>query len=109
MKDIDEEHFKRSISDKVKELRKTSQEALAANAKISEDTISRIERGTSIINSLTLIKLCNALNVTPNDILEDFIDVNPVNNELNKGILKLSDEEKESLLTITNLYNRNKK
>lgn len=108
MKNINEEDFKQAIARKIKELRNTSQETLAENANLSEDTISKTEREVSIISSLTLVKLCNALNVTPNDILEEFLDVKPINNELNKEILTLNDEEKEFLLQTIRFIKRNK-
>lgn len=108
MKNINEEYFKKSIASKIKALRNTSQETLAENANLSDDTISKTERGISIISSLTLVKLCNALNVTPNDILEEFLDIKPINNKLNTEILTLNDQEKEFLLHTIEFIKKNK-
>lgn len=102
MKSIDEEVFKKNIANKIKEFRKISQEALAEKAELSEDTISKIEREMSIINTLTLVKLCNSLKVTPNDILGDFLEISPKDGELFEKIATLSEDEKEFLVYIIN-------
>ena len=73
MQNIDENELKKSIANHIRKYRKESQETLAKKAHISPDTLSLIERKVNLISTLTLVKLCNALNVTPNDILEDFI------------------------------------
>lgn len=109
MKKIDEECFKKAVARKVKELRNTSQEVLAETADISEDTVSKLEREISLISSLTLVKLCNALNVTPNDILGEFLDIYKVSVKLNEEISILSSEEKEFLLYVINFMKKNKK
>lgn len=73
MLNIDENEFKNNIAQKIKSYRKDTQEKTAEKALISVDTLSSIERGLNVPSSLNLVNLCNALNVTPNDILEDFI------------------------------------
>lgn len=73
MQIIDEVKFKNSVGDYIKMYRKETQEDLAENANISPDTLSSIERGKNVASSLTLVKICNALNTTPNHILKDFI------------------------------------
>lgn len=73
MLNIDENEFKRNIAQKIKSYRTESQEKTAEQAFISVDTLSSIEREISIPSSLNLVNVCNALNVTPNDVLEDFI------------------------------------
>lgn len=112
MNNIEERRFKEIIARRIKEIRKSlniSQENLAEKANISEDTVSKIEREGSIINSITLVKLCNALNVTPNDILEEFIDIKPIGSQLNKKFLTLSDEEKKYFLGFIDFINSIKK
>lgn len=102
MNNINEESFKKAISEKIKHYRKKSQEDIAEESNLSIDTISSIERGKSIISSLSLVKVCNALSVTPNDILSDFIknDEPEINRKLKQEIDVLSDEEKEFLMNI---------
>lgn len=73
MLNIDENEFKRNIAQKIKFYRKESQEKTAEHASISVHTVSSIEREISVPSSLNLVNVCNALNITPNDVLEDFI------------------------------------
>ncbi len=76
-KNKEEEKLLINISTNLRSTRnaiKMSQEELAELADISVDTISNIERGKFLPSLLTLIKLCNALNVTPNDILRDTLN-----------------------------------
>lgn len=47
-----------------------SQEQLAEESKLSLRTVQRIEKGESIPRGDTLVKLSQALNVTPDDLLE---------------------------------------
>lgn len=109
MKNIDEEYFKKIIATKIKNLRSTSQEVLAEQADISEDTVSKLEREMTVISSLTLVKLCNALKVTPNEILGEFLDVDKINQKLYDEVSELSTEEKEFLLDIIYFIKKIKK
>ncbi len=109
---IEEGDLKKHIAKNIKQIRKSlnfSQEALAEKASISDDTISKIEREITVINSLTLIKICNALNVTPNDILKEFININSVKNELYKKINTLSIKEINYLLDFLDIIDSIKK
>lgn len=73
-KDIkNDDKFLMNISRKLKAARKVSQEELAELADISVDTISNIERGRFMPSLKTFVKLCNALELSPNEILEDYI------------------------------------
>lgn len=109
MLNIDENEFKRNIAQKIKSYRKDTQEKTAEKALISVDTLSSIERGLNVPSSLNLVNLCNALNVTPNDILEDFIlDKDKLLTEKIKlEFNKLSTEDKSFILyTIEHLKKR---
>lgn len=62
-----------NLANKIKDLRDRkgfSQEQLAEESKLSLRTIQRIEKGESIPRGDTLIKLTQALGVTPDDLLE---------------------------------------
>ena len=62
-----------NLAIKIKELRNRkgySQEQLAEESKLSLRTVQRIEKGESIPRGDTLIKLTQALGVTPDDLLE---------------------------------------
>ena len=48
-----------------------TQEQLAEKAEISASFLGHIERGTRVASLDTLMQLCIALEVTPNDLLED--------------------------------------
>ena len=49
--------------------RKITQEKLAEKAEISNNYLSNIENNHSIPSLETVIKLCNALDITPNELL----------------------------------------
>ena len=97
MLNIDENEFKRNIAQRIKSYRTESQEKTAEQASISVDTLSSIERGLNVPSSLNLVSISNALGVTPNDILEDFI----FNNDL-------SDEDKSFVLQIVEYLKKRK-
>ena len=62
-----------NLATKIKDLRTRkglSQEQLSEETKLSLRTIQRIEKGESTPRGDTLIKLTNALGVTPDDLLE---------------------------------------
>lgn len=66
-----------NLAIKVKDLRTRkgyTQEQLSEHAKLSLRTIQRIEKGESVPRGDTLVKLTNALEVTPDDLLE-FTDI----------------------------------
>lgn len=48
-----------------------TQEQLAEMAEISVSFLGHIERGSRVASLDTLMQLCSALEVTPNDLLED--------------------------------------
>lgn len=62
-----------NLANKIKDLRNRkgfSQEQLAEESKLSLRTIQRIEKGESIPRGDTLVRLSQALDVTPDDLLE---------------------------------------
>jgi len=99
---IDENDFKNKIAQKIRLYRVDTQEKTAEQAFISVDTLSSIERSLNIPSTLTLVNLCNAINVTPNDILEDFIFNKDkiLEEKLNYNFGQLSFEDKSFILQI---------
>lgn len=93
---IDEENFKYTIAEKIKYFRKETQETVSEKAQISIDTMSSVERGKAVVSSYNLVKICNAIGVTPNDILEDFIENKSslLDDKILKEFQELSDNEK---------------
>lgn len=110
MQDIDENIFKKSIGEHIKLYRNYTQESLAEKTQLSPDTISLIERGENVASSYTLIKICNALNITPNHILQDFVYNKDLclDSIVYDEISKLTNEEKEFIINTIKFINRNK-
>ncbi len=110
MQNIDESKFKKSVGEHIKMYRKVTQEGLSEKAQISSDTLSLIERGENIASSLTLVKICNALNITPNHILKEFIfnKCECMDSIILDEISDLTLEEKEFILYTINFMKQNK-
>ena len=87
MKSISEEDLKRVLSERLKYYRSKNQEQTAEIAQISKDTISKIERGITLPNTITLVRLCRALNITPNQLLEGLYETDSAVNEDKSGDL----------------------
>lgn len=69
------------IAGRVKQYRKKlgfTQEDLAVVSGMPTSNISRIERGVVVPNTATIVKLAEALEVTPNDLLLEDIDQPPL-------------------------------
>ncbi len=108
---INEEKFKYIIAEKIKYFRTQTQETVAEKAQISIDTMSAVERGKVIVNSYNLVKICNAIGVTPNDVLEDFISnkSNLLTDKFSKEFQELSDNEKDFILYVIKFIKNNRK
>ena len=104
--------FKYSIGQKIKMFRKESQDKLAEKAQLSHDTISEIECGNVVMGVDSLIKICNALNITPNDIFEEFIEnkIGTLNNTIIREIsnIDLSLDEEKLILDFLQYVKKNK-
>ncbi len=89
MENINEDKLKSVLAEKLKLYRNKNQEMTAEMADISKDTISKIERGITIPNTITLLKLCRALKITPNQLLEGlYEDENEINADKSGELLK---------------------
>lgn len=67
-------HDMMHVGEKLFQIRKSyglTQHEVAEAAGISDKTYARLERGTLNIRADTLIKLCEALHITPDEILTD--------------------------------------
>ena len=111
MLNIDENEFKNNIAQKIKLYRKNTQEKTSEEASISVDTLSSIERAINIPSSLNLVNISNALGVTPNDIVEDFIFNKDklISAKLNLQFNELSTDEKAFILGIVDYIKNHKK
>ena len=72
--------------------------------------ISQIERGLSKGSIDTLIKLCNIYNITPNDLLSEYIyfDIEKSNIEL-AAFYSLSVENQQMILDLISFFNQKEK
>lgn len=69
----------KALGKRIREQRKQSkmtQEALAEKAEISNSFLGHIERGSRKASLDTLVKICNALKVSPSVLLQDSLDDN---------------------------------
>ena len=76
---ITNDNIRKSIAHKIKDARiahKYTQENVAENIGTSIDLIRNIENARNIGSISTILKLCNFLEITPNDLFYDFIELN---------------------------------
>lgn len=108
---IDNEILKSTIGTSIKQYRIKAnliQDALAEKSNISLNFLQDIEYGRSNGSILTLINLCNALGITPNDILKKFLTTDTVNDEnLYNQIKIMSEHEKNAIYTLIQYFNNN--
>ncbi len=107
----DIENFKKAFANKIKMYRKETQEVIAEKAEMSVDMLSLAERGKSMLTCYNLVQLSNALNITPNHLLRDFIkNKNLLYEDLISYELEtLSQDEKEFILYTIKFLKQNKK
>lgn len=84
-----------------------TQEKVAEYLNLAPRYVSDIERNKTKGSIDTLIKLCNIYNITPNDLLSDFIyfDIPQSNWEL-LGFNSLSDENKNIIINLIKYFNQ---
>lgn len=61
------------------------QDELAMKAGISTSFVGHIERGEKKFSIETLVSICNTLNVSPNQVLQDSLDVSILNRDVDVG------------------------
>ena len=72
------------IGDKLYDIRKKAgltQMEVAIAADLSERTYAEIERGTTNMRVITLMRICEALHITPNEILMNHEPIAPIQKE----------------------------
>ena len=99
---------KRQIGNRLLTFRKRAgltQQELAEAATLSDRTYADIERGETNMRVGTLLKLCQTLHVTPDEILTDTTDeVIPPVEELMESLNACSAKDRETALKILNVY-----
>lgn len=95
-------NIKKNFGQKIKELRlnnSLTQEELSEKVDISPKSLSQIELGNNFISADTLEKLCNALNISPNELF-DFNNIIPDSQDLLSEINIRLSRNKKLLKTI---------
>ena len=80
-----------------------TQEQVAQLTGFDTKYVSQVETGVYMGTIKTMLRFCEALNVTPNDILTDFIKNTNTNNELNDfctKFQKLNKKDKKNILAL---------
>lgn len=99
-----------SIGNKMLAIRKSlglTQSEVAEAANLSDRTYADIERGTVNMRTETMLKICDALRITPDVILtEDNPRLIIKQNELLEELDKCTEEQKETALELLAVYLR---
>lgn len=98
------------IGNKLFEIRKKSgltQAEVAERANLSDRTYADIERGSSNMRAETLIGICNALHITPNEIFVDTeAELDLQQEEIFNRLNECSIRERETALELIEVYLR---
>ena len=101
-------HDMRKIGIKILAIRKKAgltQAEMAEKAGIADRTYADIERGNVNMRIETLLKICDALNVTPDTFLtEENIPLQLRQEEITKKFAVCSENEKQTALAIMDCY-----
>lgn len=77
---------------------------VAEKAELSDRTYADIERGNTNMRIDTLLKICAALNITPNDILITENDIVVTESYIADTIKNCTNSEKETALKLLSVY-----
>lgn len=96
------------IGNKLLSIRKQSgltQAEVAESAGLSDRTYADIERGTVNMRTETLLRICNSLNITPDEILtEDTPIIELKQKELINQLDKCSNKDREIALRLLSVF-----
>ena len=81
-----------------------TQEETAERADISCRAYADIERGSTGARLETLVKICAALGITPDDLLTETEKAPPVQEELEKKLSACTPKQREAALKILDAY-----
>ena len=81
-----------------------TQAEVAEKAELSDRTYADIERGSVTMRVDSLLKICNALNITPNDILVSDNIIELTEQEIAETIKDCTNNEKETALKLLSVY-----
>ena len=98
----------RTIGNKLLYFRKKAgltQAEIAELAGLSDRAYADIERGTVNMRSETLLKICNTLHITPNDIFtENKTNLEKEQYELIERLKNCTERQKETALKLLSIY-----
>ncbi len=77
---------------------------VAENAELSDRTYADIERGSTNMRIETLLKICEALNITPNDILVTEKNISVSEEDITNALKLCSSNEKKTALKLLSVY-----
>lgn len=89
---------------KVRKSRGLTQAEVAEKAELSDRTYADIERGSVTMRVDSLLKICIALNITPNDIFVVDNDIEITEQDIAETIKDCSNNEKETALKLLSVY-----
>ncbi len=81
-----------------------TQAELAEKAELSDRTYADIERGSVTMRIDSLLKICNALRISPNDILVSDSIIEISEKSIADSIKDCSNNEKETALKLLSVY-----
>ena len=97
----------RNIGNRLYKFRKAkglTQAEVAEKAELSDRAYADIERGSVTMRVDSLLKICTALHITPNDILVDENVTKITEQDIANVIKNCSESEKETALKILGIY-----
>ncbi len=89
---------------KVRKTKGLTQAEVAEKAELSDRTYADIERGSVTMRVDSLLKICIALHITPNDILVSDNAEQITEQDIVKAINNCSNSEKETALKLLSVY-----
>lgn len=108
---VTDDSIREILSQNIKSARLSSnltQEKLAEKTDISLNFLKDIEGGRSGTSLVTLINICQALNVTPNDLLKNFfVDSYNKSENISQQLNLLNDYQKEAVYTLVEFFKNN--
>ena len=97
----------RQIGNKLLAIRKRrglTQAEIAEAARLSDRTYADIERGTVNMRVETLLRICGALRITPNDILIEDAEPFVKQEDILQRLSTCSPERRDTALQLLNVY-----
>jgi len=89
---------------KVRKAKGLTQAEVAEKSDLSDRTYADIERGNTAMRIDTLLKICTALRITPNEILVENSNIEIAEQDIFDLIKDCSNNEKETALKLLSIY-----